>query len=173
MKQIPLHNRVGDLVAYALVDDEDYFEAALYRWSFSSDGYAQRGIRNADGRLSSESLHVFLKGRRPGYTIDHINRNKLDCRRSNLRWATASQQGQNREAWGLSEFNGISWDNDRGGSWRARITVDGRTIRIPGRYQREEDAARAYDRKAIELFGEFAKTNFPLEDYADTQIGGR
>lgn len=95
----------------------------------------------------------------PGETVDHINGNALDNRRSNLRVATPIQQQYNRKVSSLSKtgFKGVSFEY---GKYRARIRKDGEHISI-GMFDTPEDAARAYDGAAHELFGEFARLNLP------------
>lgn len=56
-----------------------------------------------------------------------------------------------------SKYKGVTWDKGRN-KWQSRIKKDGKSIYI-GRYVSEEEAGRAYNKKAIELFGEFAKLN--------------
>ncbi|MEN6337259.1 MAG: AP2 domain-containing protein [Phycisphaerales bacterium] len=60
-----------------------------------------------------------------------------------------------------SRFKGV-WFEKRVGKWRATIHIKGKSIWI-GHFATEEEAARAYDRRAVELFGEFARLNFPEE----------
>lgn len=88
--------------------------------------------------------------------IDHIDNDKSNNRADNLRWATRSTNSQNRNGVGKSKYKGVSIYN-----------VDNRTyIRAAckkkhlGYFETEEDAARAYDAKARELYGENARTNF-------------
>lgn len=96
--------------------------------------------------------------------IDHKNGNGLDNRRSNLRFCTNAQNQHNQRKWGSrsgkplsSRYKGVSWH--RRGHWRAKIQAQGKR-RYLGQFQSEEAAARAYDRAARELHGEFAVLNF-------------
>jgi hypothetical protein len=98
-----------------------------------------------------------------GKIVDHENHNKLDNTRANLRVCT---QGENMRNTGKrngtsSRFRGVSYSK-RYGKWRARICFEGKCADL-GLFTEEEEAARAYDRKAVELFGEFARLNFPGE----------
>lgn len=93
---------------------------------------------------------------------DHINRNGLDNRKANLRPATVSQNLCNRtktKAKTRSKYKGLEWDKTQR-KWRARIQLNGRKIHL-GSFANEIDAAKAYDKKARDLFGQFACLNFP------------
>jgi hypothetical protein len=103
--------------------------------------------------------------------IDHMNLNGLDNRRENLRLATEGQnrynQAKNR-TWGgrppSSQYKGVCRINrprhSHHGKWHCGIKQTGKKINI-GIFDDEIEAAKAYDAKALELFGEFAYLNFP------------
>ncbi len=168
MRQINLAKGRG----VALVDDEDYYDVvASGPWFLLPKGYAIRNVRRPDGKGTTQRLHQFLMGYRTGFTVDHINRNGLDCRRSNMRWATPTQQSANRgrASNNTSGYIGVSWHRGTE-KWQAQIRVRGEKRHI-GAYAEKERAARAYDEEALRLFGAFAETNFPEGDYA-AEIGG-
>jgi len=101
-------------------------------------------------------------GTEEGKVIDHINSNGLDNRKANVRFATAQQNCWNQRKQrgnSSSKYKGVHWEKKRN-QWRARITFKGRVVRR-GRFETEQEAAKAYDGKARELFGEFASLNFP------------
>lgn len=91
--------------------------------------------------------------------VDHINADKLDNRRENLRTATVQQNGQNRGKYSCntSGFKGVSWDK-RDNKWFSQINVNGKRIFL-GRFETPELAAKAYNDAAIKYHGEFAKLN--------------
>jgi len=94
--------------------------------------------------------------------VDHINGERSDNRRENLRWATNSQNQMNkRKTKGSSKYKGVY---RRKGRWFATIQYESKGYAI-GQYESEEDAGKAYDLKALELFGQFAKLNFPMKKY--------
>ena len=103
--------------------------------------------------------------------VDHVNGNGLDNRRENLRIATCSQNAANapkQRGTYSSEYKGVYTRKNRLHlGWYACIGNDGSEVGVRrwylGRYSTEEEAARAYDRRAKELFGEYANLNFPEE----------
>lgn len=111
------------------------------------------------GKKFNQLLHVLILGKKKGFEIDHRNRNGLDCRRRNLRWATHSQNVANGpKRRGSSRFKGVSWMTSKG-RWRATIKRDYKQTHL-GLFTSEVLAARAYDAAARYLFREYAKTNF-------------
>jgi hypothetical protein len=95
-----------------------------------------------------------------GLDVDHINGDRLDNQRGNLRIATRQQNCWNttkRKGNYTSPYKGVSW---RRGQWAAYITVSNRQ-RPLGKFADPIEAARAYDCAAREMFGEFAYLNFP------------
>lgn len=117
-------------------------------------------------RATTVYLHRILLDAPKGMQVDHINGNPLDNRRANLRLCTNSQnhanmikprQGTRKTP--TSQFKGVVfWKN----GWQAQTSHRGKFIHI-GRYKTEEEAARAYDARATEIWGEFARLNFPLD----------
>lgn len=97
----------------------------------------------------------------PEMLVDHKDGNILNNLRNNLRFATRTQNNQNRKALGGSSiYKGVSLDK-RTGNWRATITIGYKQISI-GRYSLETDAAKAYDAAARVLHKEFGRYNFPF-----------
>jgi hypothetical protein len=109
-------------------------------------------------------LHVALMKTPKGFHTDHRDRDSLNNCRSNLRIVTVSQNQQNagvRSNAKSSQYKGVSWSKRRQ-MWRAQIGLKGRNQSI-GHYPTEDEAALAYNAKAIELFGEFAKPNLVVK----------
>lgn len=146
-----------------LVDDEDYPLLSRHKWQLShADGYAVTTIQTRTGKNHTFFLHRFVMG---GFWMcDHINRNKLDCRKENLRRATAQENSANMAKWKSrkgkplsSKYKGVhKYTNN--GKYRAVVCFNKKVIQL-GTYDNEEDAARAYNKKAKELFGDFAWLN--------------
>ena len=75
-----------------IVDDDDFESVNQYKWYFSSTGYAER--RHGKGKLL---LHRFIMNPKNDLQVDHINGNRLDNSRSNLRLATRTENARNRK----------------------------------------------------------------------------
>jgi hypothetical protein len=136
VKRIPLMSRRG-VTGYAIVDDEDYDRLVERRWFKSVYGYAAHRERR-DGVLTYYWMHREVLGlsRDDPRVTDHINGDKLDNRRANLRPATKSLNVHNSTAgYGTSPIRGVSFDKRRG-YWRA--TFCGREL---GCYPTEQEAA--------------------------------
>lgn len=156
-----------------VVDDEDVDLAQLKWYAFFAANYSGGGAHLAARKVSADNgqqttfLHRVVLARAIGRVLkrheypDHINRDPLDNRRSNLRLATRSENARNRNAQSnnVSGYKGVGW-HKRSRKWRAFITLN-RKQRHIGHFDKAEDAARAYDKAARELHGEFARLNFP------------
>jgi AP2 domain. len=153
----------------ALVDDGDFETLSRFKWTAykkRSTWYAHRTVHASERELlggrKSISMHRFLLSHLPtkGIEIDHKNRNGLDNQRENLRVATRSLNQMNCGPYkgNKSGYKGVSWRQK--GRVIAQIYINTRRVYL-GRFDTPEQAARAYDAKAKELFGEFAYLNFP------------
>lgn len=160
-KEIPLSSN-----GVTLVSDEDYEYLKGWNWFPSTNGYAQRNQRTGGRRRLNIFLHRvvverMLGGPIPeGCQVDHIDRDKRNNQRENLRIATISQNAHNRNSKrdSLSQHKGVSWHKHKK-RWIASIKLQGKSYHL-GYFDTEREAAEAYDHKARELFGEHASTNF-------------
>ena len=147
---------------FALVDDADFEWLNQWKWCLYKCGrweYAKR--RGGDGKIII--MHRLIMGLEPGdgQQVDHIDGNRSDNRRCNLRICTNRQNAQNsRSRGGKSKYKGVSWYKPFR-KWRARIVIDSKETCL-GYFENELDAATAYDSAALKYFGEFALTNFEL-----------
>ena len=168
MKKLSLENT--ELVA--LVDDVDYEGVSKHRWYLNSNGYVY-GYFGNNKRLLLHRYILGISGRQK--QVDHKNRNPLDCRRENLRICNNRQNTGNtsKRKTNKSGYKGVCWAK-RFKKWRATITDNSKQIHI-GYFNSLDEAAKAYDKMATKVFGEFAGLNFPNEDntYFDDGITRR
>jgi hypothetical protein len=133
------------------------------RWSLHTNGFGNIYVANKrkNPRITT-LMHVLISGYK---YIDHINGNGLDNRNDNLRPASKQQNAWNARPMRKKDsgkYKGVYCKNlKRGKSWEVKVGS-----KYVGRFKNEEEAARAYDAKAIELFGEFARLNFPVDNQA-------
>lgn len=145
---------------YAFVDDRDYDWLNQFKWYYDG-GYARRGIKNGCYKTTITMHKEIFSKYNPMYfgEPDHIDTNGLNNQLNNLRQATDLQQNANRKklANSKSTYKGVSRER---GKFKARIKKDG-IEQFLGYFKEEIEAAKAYDRAAIRLFGEYANLNFP------------
>jgi hypothetical protein len=159
MKRIPLTQ--GKI---ALVDDEYLEDLSKHEWQFDKGcrtGYAVRTIYRPKKELIR--MHRYLLGLRKGDKMicDHIDGNGLNNQKHNLRLCNKSENGRNRNKTNnikLSIFKGVTFNKSHG-KWQPQICLNGKHQYL-GYFSSEVEAARAYDKKAKEIFGEFAFLNF-------------
>lgn len=169
MKTIPLTQ--GHI---ALVDDNDYDYLMQFKWHYrksplDNSGYVSRVARGINGNKTSMSMHRDVMGCTFGdkLIVDHMDRNGLNNQKSNLRFATCSQNAMNRQAAGMSKYLGVHILKRRrktvgNYSWRSAIKVDGTYIFLgtfPFTFAGEKMAAMTYNMAAKKHYGEFAKLN--------------
>lgn len=147
--KIPLGT--GGMQGYALVD-ENFAHLDQYKW-YLSCGYAVSKIK---GKM--KKMHRLIVGASPKEHVDHINRNKLDNRKHNLRQCTSSQNAANSglKKNNTSGFKGVFLMKNK--YYFAKIKVRREDIHL-GFFKTPEAAAKAYDKAAIKYFGEYALTN--------------
>lgn len=163
MKEITLTNSPLKV----LIDDEDYDLVMIYRtWQFGGNNGSITHCTSFGSKETSKSISMsrLIMNAPDGVLVDHRDRNILNMRRSNLRFANKSQNGQNsgkRSVQTTSRFKGVSWDSKRN-KWKSYINrfIDGKTTQVYlGRFDSEITAARMYNEAAREYFGEFACPN--------------
>lgn len=154
--------------SFAKVDPEDFEDISKYNWTFCGQGYATR-IFKVNGLSKHEKMHRRILKCTESEMCDHINGDRVDNRKCNLRYANKTTNGQNsskRKTWRgrpcSSEFKGVYFLH---GKWQSEIGVNKKKIRL-GRFTDEIDAALVYNDAAKFYFGEFARINdIPFEKY--------
>lgn len=145
---------------YAVVDDDDYVNLSQYHWYFGGDGYAVRTRQKNEGKRSIIKMHRWILSAPKGFDVDHINGNRLDNRKCNLRVCNRSQNNANRHMLPhnkSSQYKGVCWRN-HANAWKAYIKINRLQIHL-GYFKSETDAAKMYNFAAKHLFGEFAHLN--------------
>jgi hypothetical protein len=148
----------------AIVDDEDYdrlVEMGVWFAYYSYDNRRVYAARQSRGKMIL--MHRVVMNAPKGTDIDHADGVGINNWKSNLRFATDSQNQANVAMWShnTSGYKGVSW-HIRQKKWNARIRIKG-TLQYLGSFDDPSEAARAYDIAARDAFGEFARVNFPNE----------
>lgn len=141
-----------------LVDAETYEWARNKKWQLHTDGYAHRGARRSDGRLTTVKMHREILGALPGQLVDHVNGNKLDNRKENLRFCSKTENGWNRpeQKNNTSGYKGVYATPY--GRWTAQTRLNKKLVYL-GTFATKEEAAEAYNQAALKHHGPFAKLN--------------
>lgn len=157
VSRIPLRSRNGVLKGWAIVDAYDFDRVAGIAWTIDPRGYV---VGRPSGLRRSITLHRWLLfgDATGGDDVDHIDRDRLNNRRANLRHCTQAENSRNTKLGKNNTSGAKGVSNTPTGRWRARITVDRREIRI-GTFDTVEEAGAAYDAIARKLHGEFASPN--------------
>lgn len=174
---------------FAQVDDEDYEWLNQYKWvtitapttnyaSSSLNAYGTKFLRNREfprKKLQRLAMHRILLGASAWQLVDHIDGNGLNNQKSNLRLATIQQNTRNRKNnrnsmskyKGVTLYRGVNRYRLKSGElkvyeprhrWGAKIIINGIQTHL-GVFEKEDDAAIAYNNAALKHYGEFARLN--------------
>jgi hypothetical protein len=153
-----------------IVDDDDFDRLSAFKWHTIKNGYAAVYMKEIQRRALMHRVIMGVEQKR-GFFVDHVNGNRLDNRKENLRVATSQQNNRNRRVcrnkhgvkgvgyWPTSTNKGVKYPRAR--PWCSYIKFNGKFIGL-GYYKTAEEAASAYDAAAKKYFGEFAATNREL-----------
>ena len=148
--EIILYDKDNNEVARVMIDLEYVDVVKDYKWYLKQEGYA---FNKEIGYL-----HRFIMNPPKDMVVDHINQDKLDNRRENLRICTDQENKLNHSIYSnnTSGASGVNWSK-RYNKWEAQLQVDRKVIYL-GRYNTKEEAIEARRQAEIEYFGEFAPT---------------
>lgn len=151
--KVILKDSLGVIVGQAMVDNEDVESVEKHKWHLINSGYV---IGYDDSNQTKFLLHNYLMGTKDGFIIDHINHNKLDCRKANLRYFTYSQNSLTAR---ISKRNssgkkGVTLFTTRRGitKYKAQITVRGTSYNL-GLHDNFEDAVEARQQAELQHLG--------------------
>lgn len=156
----------GDIV---LVEEQDFERIAQYSWHLTNTGYAAARLSRDQGR-KLVLMHRFILNPPAKAHVDHINANKLDNRRSNLRAVRASVNLRNvhhLNANNTSGIRGVCWDKT-GKYWMAYISVQQKRIYL-GYFQSKDEAIAARIAGELKYWGELCPTSQALIGPVDPQ----
>jgi hypothetical protein len=159
MRKIKLANQER----YAICDDADFNFLNRFKWYLENERYA---VAVVDGNRIKMHRLLLSNILSKEITVDHIDGDSLNNRRSNLRLANMSQQNWNRSKTKentTSRYKGVDW-YDKYKCWRTRISYKNQTQHI-GYFSSEIEAARQYNKYASKYFGKYARLNKIEEDY--------
>lgn len=143
----------------AIIDDGDFDLVSRYKWHLSSNKNGARTSVRTQGLCKVMYMHRLIMGNPIRGEVDHVNHDKLDNRKSNLRICTHSQNQWNysKPRNNTSGFKGVYWHN-YGKKWAAQIKVFGKRLHL-GLFNSKIKAKIAYNKAALKYFKEFALLN--------------
>jgi hypothetical protein len=132
------------------IDEDKYQDIMRYSWYINKNGYV---VSHNPYML----LHRYVMSAEKDSVIDHINGNKKDNREINLRTSTPALNSHNKIKSGntSSRYIGVSKKDTK---FQAAITKDGKRYYL-GYFNHQKEAAEAYNKKALELYGGYARLN--------------
>lgn len=137
-----------------MVDNDDFDRINKYRWYLTDQGYAKRRVFPENQKSFLILMHREIMSAPKGSILDHKNLNRLDNRKTNLRFCTKSQNSINRgkRCDNTSGYRGIHW-NKNAKRWFAKLILNGKEITKYATSKRE--AIKLYRIMADRYFGEF------------------
>lgn len=160
MRRIAMSGKKGK-GKYVLIDDDIFSTASKYRWYLSRDGYAVSNSTNHDVTRKTIWIQTLVLKIKKGMRRDHINGNKLDNRRKNLRYCTPAQNIVNSKIQksNNSGYKGVCWykpKNEKIGYWYVQLSLNNKRIYL-GRYKNKLEAIKIFRKEAKKHYGEYYK----------------
>lgn len=163
--EIILYDKYGKEINRALIDLEDIDKVKNFKWCINPQGYAicSKGIDNK--KYIRLHHYIFTNPNEDNLFIDHINRNRLDNRKSNLRIVSKADNNKNLSLRTDNNTNiiGVCYDNERN-KWISQLKLDGKRILFK-RYNNIDDAIIARLKAELKYLGEFAPQKHLFEKY--------
>ena len=152
--EIVIYNQKCEEVARTLIDIDDVDKIKNYKWCLKAQGYIHSGSKS-----KIINLHRLIMDCPDDMVVDHINHNKLDNRKSNLRICTHHQNSMNisKHSNNTSGVSGINWRKDEQ-KWVARIGINNKRLFL-GYFNTKKEAIEARKQAEIDLFGEYRNKN--------------
>lgn len=149
--EIILYDKQCNEKARVIIDLEDVDKCKKYKWCLKDDN------KYVINTTSVGYIHRFIMDCPKDMTVDHINGNKLDNRKSNLRICTMQENNFNNKIYTTNNtgYPGVDWYK-KTGKWRARIQVNGKNIHL-GLFDNIEDAINVRKQAEIKYFGEYRR----------------
>jgi hypothetical protein len=164
MKEIKLSGRVAtENNLTAIVDDSDFELVSKFKWhavKSRNTFYAKTNMKRKNHIQKKVYLHRMILGLTDSqFKTDHKNGNGLDCQRLNIRLCTTQENAFNMQKvpGKSSKYKGVTFDKSRN-KFLASICLNGKLIKL-GIFTSEIEAAKVYNNKAVELFGDFCRKN--------------
>lgn len=144
---------------FTKVDAEDFDRLNKYSWHVVIRPYTNYAVANIKGKVVQ--MHRLIVKCPLNKIVDHKNRNGLDNRKENLRICTRSQNRMNciKNRGNKTGYKGVHKSHMKSKPYRSQIRYHGKIYHL-GCFRTAKAAARAYDVKSFELFGEFARGNY-------------
>lgn len=146
---------------FALVDNEDFEYLNQFKWYYDNSGkYAMRRFYYKDKKSKIISMHRFIMKPPKDKLIDHKNMDGLDNRKSNLRICGKRENAINTALRknNKSGYTGVHHNTKSTPPWRVNLKENGKQVCV-GYFYDVKEAAKAYNEKAKELYGEYARLN--------------
>lgn len=159
--ELLIYSREGSLKMVSKIDLEDVPYVEKYSWCERSRGYV--GRVDSNGKIIT--LHRILAKAKKGEIVDHINKDKLDNRKENLRICTYQQNifNSGKGTKNTSGVTGVGWRKDTK-KWRAYIIVDA-VQKTLGSFKEKDDAVKARLKAEKKYFKEFAPQKHLFNKY--------
>lgn len=132
---------------YAVVDDDDFERINKNKWYYCTTGYARRSKYLPKYKSKGILMHREITKAKDDQLVDHINRDRLDNRKSNLRLVNDSLNGLNRKTQvnNTSGYRGVYWSKQKN-KWQAVISIEKKRVHL-GFFKDKKKAHIAYENK--------------------------